>query len=185
VAATVALVEEKGWQQVTTRQIAARAGVNQALVHYHFGSVDALLRQAVTSELEGQMAEPVARLLESQTPAEGVRALTDWLAAIDANSRLAILSAEIMARATRDQQLREWLAGWLVEVREQLRRSIEAAQATGSVRLDIAAERVAVVVAALIDGLIFHGLVDPQLDLPDVAVTLDALLSAGPNKEGS
>ncbi|MFA5569649.1 MAG: helix-turn-helix domain-containing protein, partial [Trueperaceae bacterium] len=37
-AATVALLGEVGWGGVTTRKVAQRAKVNNALVHYYFGT---------------------------------------------------------------------------------------------------------------------------------------------------
>jgi len=183
--ATVELVQEIGWRQVTTRRIAERAGVNQALVHYHFGTVDALLRQAVIAELDQQMAEPIEQMLTSDTPGEGIRRLSDWLRAVDPSSSMAVLSAEVLAFATRDEAVREWMAGLLDTVRTQMSRSIEAAQADGTVRADVSAAGVAVVVAAIIDGLIVHVLVDPNLRLDDVADTLHTLLAAAPTQGGN
>ena len=37
---------EVGYPQVTTRRLAAAAGVNQGLIHYYFGSIEELLFQA-------------------------------------------------------------------------------------------------------------------------------------------
>ncbi len=175
--AATELVAAVGWQQVTTRRVAARAGVNQALVHYHFGSVDRLVRQAIISGLESAMAEPTERLLGSSSPGEGVRQLSDWLRAFDMSSAMAILSAEALAYATRDTELREWLAGLLVDIRAQLTAGITAAQAAGEVRGDVTAQALATLTAALLDGLIFHRLVDPQLSAEEMAATLDALLA--------
>lgn len=149
-------------------------------MHYHFGTVDALLRQAVIGELERQMAEPIEQMLASDTPGEGIRRLSDWLRAVDPSSSMAALSAEVLAFATRDESVREWMSDLLDQVRLQMSRSIEAAQTTGAIRADVSSDAVAVVVAALIDGLIFHGLVDPNLRLLDVADTLDTLLAAVP-----
>jgi len=41
--AVEAILIEEGYARVTTRNIATRANVNQALVHYYFGSIDKLL----------------------------------------------------------------------------------------------------------------------------------------------
>jgi AcrR family transcriptional regulator len=45
-AAEQQLIEE-GYAAITTRRLAARAGVNHGLVHYYFGSMDALLIQVL------------------------------------------------------------------------------------------------------------------------------------------
>jgi AcrR family transcriptional regulator len=182
-AATADLVGERGWDRVTTRSIAQRAGVNQALVHYHFGSVEQLLRQAVMSAMQRDVVELTERLLASGSPGEGIRQLSDWLSAFTPTSPMAVLSAEILARATRDPAIRDWMAQWLAEVREDIARSIEAGQEEGRLRTDVPADGVAVLTAALIDGLVFHGLVDPRLDIAGVAQTLDIMLTVDQEKE--
>ncbi len=52
-AAAVQLIAEDGWAAVTTRRVAERAGVNQGLVHYHYGSVAALRREAALQRDDG------------------------------------------------------------------------------------------------------------------------------------
>ncbi len=177
--ATVELIAEIGWQQLTTRRIAARAGVNQALVHYHFGSMDALLRQAMIAALEREMAEPTAGLLQSESPGEGIRQLSDWLRAFDPGSPTAVLSAEALAYATRDPQVRRWTADLLGNVHRSLEDSVTLAQKEGRLRSDVPAAGVALLTAALVDGLIFHRLIDPGLDVEELALTLDVALASG------
>src|SRR5580698_7554777 len=41
------LLISKGAAAITTRKVAERAGVNQALVHYHFGTIEELLVAAL------------------------------------------------------------------------------------------------------------------------------------------
>ncbi len=181
--AATELIIEVGWQGATTRRIAARAGVNQALVHYHFGSVEKLLREAVMSVMERDVVELTERLLASKSPGEGIRQLSEWMSAFTPTSPMAVLSAEILARATRDPAIRDWMAQWLAEVRGDIARSIAAGQQEGRLRADLPADGVAVLTAALIDGLIFHGLVDPRLDISGVARTLDVMLTIDQEKE--
>ena len=181
--AATELIIEVGWQGATTRRIAARAGVNQALVHYHFGSVEKLLREAVMSVMERDVVELTERLLASKSPGEGIRQLSEWMSAFTPTSPMAVLSAEILARATRDPAIRDWMAQWLAEVRGDIARSIAAGQQEGRLRADLPADGVAVLTAALIDGLIFHGLVDPRLDIGGVARTLDVMLTIDQEKE--
>jgi AcrR family transcriptional regulator len=44
--AALRLLREVGFSKITTRRLAAAAGVNQGLVHYYFGSVEEVLFQA-------------------------------------------------------------------------------------------------------------------------------------------
>ena len=41
------LLVDVGYARITTRRLAERAGVNQGLVHYYFGSMEEVLLQAV------------------------------------------------------------------------------------------------------------------------------------------
>jgi AcrR family transcriptional regulator len=59
--AAVALLAEQGPREVTVRKVAARAGVNHALIHRHFGTKDALIR-AVVSEQSRRLGEQAAAL---------------------------------------------------------------------------------------------------------------------------
>jgi len=61
--AAASLVAEQGWGSVTTRAVAERAGVNQALVHYHFRNMDNLLREAVMARLQPEISALVDELL--------------------------------------------------------------------------------------------------------------------------
>ena len=44
---TLDIIKEEGFQKVTVRKIAQRAGVNIASVNYHFGSKDAVINEAL------------------------------------------------------------------------------------------------------------------------------------------
>jgi len=70
--ATLEIIAEQGFQNVTIRKIAAMADVNVAAVNYHFGSKDAVINEAlkiVTLQLENafsclkeEQIEPAERL---------------------------------------------------------------------------------------------------------------------------
>jgi AcrR family transcriptional regulator len=55
-AGTVATLRDKGIAGTSARSIAAAAGVNQALVFYHFGSVDELIIAACRSATQARVA---------------------------------------------------------------------------------------------------------------------------------
>ena len=50
--AALQTVREEGFAETTARAIARHGGFNQALIFYHFGSVDALLVAVARSESE-------------------------------------------------------------------------------------------------------------------------------------
>ena len=65
--ATRALVAERGPDGFSVREIAARAGVNHALVHRHFGTKADVLEQMLSADAEAV----VAAVLESGLPTSG------------------------------------------------------------------------------------------------------------------
>ncbi|MBN9888897.1 TetR/AcrR family transcriptional regulator [Salipiger abyssi] len=78
-----ALFGEKGPSAVSVREIAARANVNQALVHRHFGSKEALLDAII----EKHMLASKAALGEGASPEEALRNLLRYLSAQPAFTR--------------------------------------------------------------------------------------------------
>jgi AcrR family transcriptional regulator len=68
--ATVTIIGREGPQRVTVRRIAKEAGVNMALVNYHFRTKDKLVAEAIQSFF-GRMREIFERLeKEDKTPEE-------------------------------------------------------------------------------------------------------------------
>jgi AcrR family transcriptional regulator len=68
--ATSALVAERGPDGFSVRDIAARAGVNHALVHRHFGTKADVLEQMLAADAEAV----VAAVVESSLPTSGTAA---------------------------------------------------------------------------------------------------------------
>jgi AcrR family transcriptional regulator len=58
--AAVELLADRGPREMTVREVAARAGVNHALIHRHYGTKDALIRAVVTEESRRIGAEAAA-----------------------------------------------------------------------------------------------------------------------------
>ena len=70
--AALDLIVERGWTAVTTRVLADRAGVRPGVVHYHFDSVQALLRTASVAATRGLLAQVNPALAGAATPGEVV-----------------------------------------------------------------------------------------------------------------
>src|SRR4051794_35153636 len=69
VAAALETLKEDGFAKTTARAIAQRAGVNQALVFYHYGGVNDLLLAALESSSAERLAAYRAALADVTTPA--------------------------------------------------------------------------------------------------------------------
>src|SRR5262245_40283565 len=95
--AATELFEASGPAHGSVRQVAQRAGVNHGLVHYYFGSKDALLA-AVLDECAAAVADEFAR-------GDGVTLLTQGDSAVARHTRIlaqAILGAEDPAALQHD-----------------------------------------------------------------------------------
>ena len=71
--AAVRLYSETGYRGATTRRIALQAGVNEITLFRHFGSKDALIREAIARA----GASPVHEMLPD-TPRDPFREVRDW-----------------------------------------------------------------------------------------------------------
>ncbi len=170
------LAAERGWDAVTTRQIAERAAVNQALIHYHFGSKEGLLHAAFEFALRDMFAAPMEALLTAPTFAEGVADLVRALQAMDPSHPEALFSMEALSRAVRDETIRRSMAALLDEFRTAVAARIEGAQRDGELRPELDPQGTATALAALFDGLGLHLLIDRSIDVERTATAVAALV---------
>lgn len=81
--AAEALFAEHGVEAVPLRRIIAEAGVNQAAIHYHFGSREALVQAVFARRFDPLNAERIRRLEDLEAEADGdVPAIEDVLYAV-------------------------------------------------------------------------------------------------------
>ena len=62
------LLVEVGYAGITTRKLAAEAGVNNGLVHYYFGSVESLLARVLERFTERLIVRQRAMYADPETP---------------------------------------------------------------------------------------------------------------------
>ncbi|WP_205323854.1 TetR/AcrR family transcriptional regulator [Glycomyces sp. YM15] len=150
------LIGELGWNGVSTRILAERAEVRPGLVHYHFESLQALLRQATTEAMRPMLDDMAALLASVPNPADAVESLMAEIDRYTGTDPASLLFIEAYLAATRDPILR----GQMGELVTRLRAALtEALSASGHP----SPEEAAIVVMAVIDGFLLHKGLDPRL----------------------
>ncbi|OLB82747.1 MAG: TetR family transcriptional regulator [Actinobacteria bacterium 13_2_20CM_2_71_6] len=121
-------VRTHGIAGVSARTVAAAAGVNQALVFYHFGTVDDLLAEACRSATE----ERVAYYRDRFAGVGSLRELLDLGRALHAEERKqgnVTVLAQLLAGAQADERLAAPVAAalrqWTAEIESVLRRVLK------------------------------------------------------------
>jgi AcrR family transcriptional regulator len=156
--ATAELVAEAGWSGFSTRDIAARAGVTQGIVSYHWRSKDELVREAALAASARALA-PIFDVLER---APSLTAALEQMLALEElftdEPQLTLLFFETMLHAGRDPQLREALAEMIRDFRSRLAAALADRGAADP-------EATAAALTAALDGLFLHAVVDDRLDV--------------------
>ncbi|MEX1345185.1 MAG: TetR/AcrR family transcriptional regulator [Candidatus Limnocylindrales bacterium] len=176
--ASAELVVERGWGAVTTRAVAKRAGVNQALVHYHFGSIETLRRESVVSRLMPAIGALAEELLDDRPLPESMHRVMRHIDDFDLGTETGVLMAEALLQATRDPAVAGAMGGVMDSWSELLGPRIVKAQERGVVRSDIPAQHLAPLLASFLDGYLIQRMADPAFDPVVAADTLNALLAA-------
>lgn len=174
--AAVALIAEVGWGQVTTRAIAARAGVPHGAVGYHFNGKTELLREAAISATTRALAEPIALARQAGSVLELVEGTFAWYSSRGIADPSVSLLLEATREAVRDDALRASFAGVLRDYRAALVDLVRADQERGAIRRDASAEGTAGLIAALLDGLLLHLILDPDINIQTTASAVRTLL---------
>jgi AcrR family transcriptional regulator len=167
------LIAELGWTAVSTRILAERAGVTPGLVHYHFPSLQALLRDAALGMVSDLLCAAEAVFDEARTLGAGLDMMLASLDAHTATGPTSLLLAETYLAATRDEVLRSELSAVVAEFQQQLTRWLAEHGASTP-------DGTAVVLAAALDGLVLHRGMNPRLTSATVAPVLRRLASGSP-----
>ncbi|MCW4459060.1 TetR/AcrR family transcriptional regulator [Microbacterium sp. MPKO10] len=172
-AAAAALIGEVGWNAVSTRLLAERAGVRSGLVHYHFASLQTVLRQAALGEMTAALEQAKAAFAEQSTGVTLTDAMLAELAEYDGTDPSSRVVIEAYLASTRDPILREQMTELIGDFRTAVSTSLAR---SGHPHPDVAA----VTLLAVLDGLILHKGLDPELPLNDAAALISAFLTPEP-----
>lgn len=183
--AAITTVRERGIAGVSARTVAAHAGVNQAVIYYHFGSLHALLSEASTHAT----AARVDAYRERLAAVSSVDELVDVARALHAEERdlgnVQVL-AQMLAGAQTDQDLAPATAAalqlWVDEVATTLHRLLDDTVLAPLVDVPSLARAVsaAFIGVELLDGIAGEESL-PTLDaLEQLAGLVQVVLDLGP-----
>ena len=161
--AAFALIGEKGFEGLRTREIAARAGVNIAMLHYYFGTKEALL-VALVDHVRDTFNAPRrrSRPTSKSGPVKLRSDFADSWSVLQANPHLTTVLIELSLRARRDaaarKALRSLLTSWTQRMEVLMRRGMSA----GELRNDLDARAAAVVITSFFIGASLQLGVNPR-----------------------
>lgn len=186
-AAVAALVED-GFAATSARSIAQRAGVTQALVFYHFGSVVDLLLAAL-DKVSAERMEAYGSSVDAATTPEALLSVAAGIFVNDLECGYVKVLAEMIAGSSASPELRRavWdrVEPWLGFTQ----RAIGAATARSGLAGLVPTDDVAYAVVAMYLGLELlthlHGDRQPAVRLLEHATRLAALLGASGAPGGS
>lgn len=167
-AAARELIGELGWNAVSTRVLAERAEVRPGLVHYHFESLQALLRQATVEAMRPMLEDITALLAAASDPADAVEAVLTDIDRFTGADPTSLLLLEAYLAATRDPVLQGQMHDLMADFRAALAATLARVGSPD-------AEATAVLIMAAVDGVLLHKGLDAQLSAARLAPLLRRL----------
>ena len=157
------LIAEGGFEGLRTRNVAARAGVNIATLHYYFPSKEDLIRSVVEYLLQQFMTAYLpGSSFEMKTPLEQLRGeLAELEYLMQEKPSMFIVLDELVLRSLHNPAIREmikWLnEGWHTYLEHVIRNGIEQ----GQFRVDLDPGNAATWLILLIKGTTLHYMTNP------------------------
>jgi AcrR family transcriptional regulator len=186
VSAALDTLREEGIAGLSARNVARRGGFNQALIFYHFGSVEGLLIAVARSESERRSALYAGTLREVESLADLV-AVARHLHEEEFRSGSVAALTQMLAGATRSDELARgvWdaMEPWTAVVRATIERLLEGTPYAGVLPVD----DLTTAVAALFLGIeLLTGLAPEPAGttlfttMSTLATLIDALVASPP-----
>lgn len=166
----IALINERGTQKTTLKDIGEKAGYSRGLANYRFGSKDGLM-QELFSRFDERWKDHLASYVEGRTGISAVNAAVDALRDFlnresDYMRAMYLLWYECLGH---ESEMRNRLADHHDVYREDARKWIEAGIAAGEIRANVNAEQYAAQYCAFMFGIIYQWLVNAS------AIDLDSI----------
>jgi AcrR family transcriptional regulator len=159
VEATLRTLRERGFADTTARAIANTGGFNQALIFYHFGSLDRLLQEAFAEASTRQIEKYRAAAAQVTSLSDLVR-IARRLHDEDMESGAVTVVTQLMAAASEPEErgaLLDRFDGWIHLVEEALERAV----GSSPIAPVVPAREAAYAIAAMFLGIELMARLDP------------------------
>jgi AcrR family transcriptional regulator len=179
--AAIATLQQEGFVGASARAIGERAGVNQGLIFYHFGSVANLLLAALDAVSDQRLGQYGALVAGADSPAALVDVATD-IFRTDLDAGYITVLVEMIAGASSTSDLGPEVAARIGPWREFAQSAVEQSLSDSPLKALLPAADVAYAIVALYLGLEMLSHLDgnrqPALNLFAHAQRLTQLLAA-------
>ena len=152
----IEIIAEHGFDGLSVRRVASRAGVSIGAIQHHFPTKTAMLDAAMTA-ITSMAAQQSDELASVTDPAERLHALVELFIPADESDRVSRVWLAFTARATVDENTRNTYKHLWARVRNELRLLLAAASGNPE-----GAERSAHELLALLDGFTLSVIAEQQ-----------------------
>lgn len=159
------LIAEKGFEGLRTRDVADRAGVNVATLHYYFKTKEDLIR-GVVDVLREQLAYTSSPLAQggSRGPLEELRQeLADMQYQLQAIPEAFAVLFELHLRSLRDPAIGNIMQGMDASWRQHIEEYLTAGVQQGIFRADLDVGAAAAALMAVVKGAMLQLIFNPQM----------------------
>ena len=152
------LIAEKGFEDLRTRDVAARAGVNIATLHYYFASKEDLIDGVVDYLLDLFSSEASRDLdLDFSTPLGHLRAMfLNTVYRMRTMPKMFVVLGELVMRSQRNPSLEAAMERMEAQWMHYLNWIVAEGVAQGQFRADLDVEATAKKIIVVVKGVTFH-----------------------------
>jgi AcrR family transcriptional regulator len=146
-AAARALIAERGFEGLRTRDIAERVGINVATLHYHVPTKEALIEIVAQSMRDDFIAQGKSWRRQGLTPLQELQGeIAEFRDTMEHNPQLFVVLAEMVERARRDPRIDAAVRPLLTYWHQQMMDLMTRGRRDGSFRADLDPRAAATVV---------------------------------------
>jgi AcrR family transcriptional regulator len=161
-------VARRGISGSTFEHVAREAGVSRGLLHYYFGTKEALLVEVVRRDSEHRIARLDAPLGAASTPDEVLQVLVASLQdSINHEPGFWVLIFELFTAGRRNPEIEREMGELFARTRDHVADILRTKEKEGVVSLAFDADAVVGFLFAVADGLALQMLSDPDRDHTD------------------